>query len=84
MTDIQVPAQHMLLSKQLDKSKSNAPLLSEALSTYLKLKGIGKDKTFVREANRNVKYVIKLLGDLPNLMEESNLLEGSMQKLIKT
>ena len=34
LTDIQVPAQHMLLSKQLDKSKSNAPLLSKALNTY--------------------------------------------------
>ena len=65
LTNIQVPAQHMLLRKQLDKSKSNAPLLSEALNTYLKLKGIGKDKTFVRGANRNVNYVIELLGDLP-------------------
>ena len=65
LTNIQVPAQHMLLRKQLDKSKSNAPLLSEALNTYLKLKGIGKDKTFERGANRNVNYVIELLGDLP-------------------
>ncbi|MDA9114234.1 tyrosine-type recombinase/integrase, partial [Alphaproteobacteria bacterium] len=38
---------------------------SEALSTYLKLKGEGKDKTFIRGANRNIKYVIELLGDLP-------------------
>ena len=32
---------------------------------YLKLKGEGKDKTFIRGANRNIKYVIELLGDLP-------------------
>ena len=31
----------------------------------MKLKGVGKDKTFIRGANRNVKYVIELLGDLP-------------------
>jgi len=43
-----VPAQHMLVSKPPVNSNSNAPLLSEALSTYLKLKGDGKDKIFVR------------------------------------
>ena len=62
---MQVPAQHMLVSKPLVNSNSNAPLLSEALSTYLKLKGEGKDKTFIRGANRNINYVIELLGDLP-------------------
>ena len=56
----------MLVSKPPVNSNSNAPLLSEALSTYLKLKGEGKDKTFIRGANRNIKYVIELLGDLPN------------------
>ena len=65
LTKIQVPAQHMLVSKPPVNSNSNAPLLSEALSTYLKLKGEGKDKTFIRGANRNIKYVIELLGDLP-------------------
>ena len=62
---MQVPAEHMLVSKSPVNSYSNAPLLSEALSTYLKLKGEGKDKIFVRAANRNIKYVIELLGDLP-------------------
>jgi integrase len=65
LTKMQVPAQHMLVSKPPVNSNSNAPLLSEALSTYLKLKGDGKDKTFIRGANRNIKYVIELLGDLP-------------------
>ena len=65
LTKMKVPAQHLLVSKPPVNSNSNAPLLSEALSTYLKLKGEGKDKTFIRGANRNIKYVIELLGDLP-------------------
>ena len=65
LTKMQVPAEHMLLKKPLMKSNSNAPLLSESLSTYLRLKGEGKDKTFYRGANRNIKYVIELLGNLP-------------------
>ena len=65
LTKMQVPAEHMLVSKPLVNSNSNAPLLSEALTTYLKLKGEGKNKLFVRTANRSIKYVIELLGDLP-------------------
>ena len=65
LTKMQVPAEHMLVSKPLVNTNSNAPLLSEALSTYLRLKGEGKNKLFVRTANRSIKYVIKLLGDLP-------------------
>ena len=65
LTKSQVPAEHLLLKKPLVNSNSNAPLLSEALSTYLKLKGVGKNKLFVRTANRSIKYVIELLGDLP-------------------
>jgi integrase len=53
------------MSKPSVNSHSNGPLLSEALSTYLKLKGEGKDKIFIRAANRNIKYVIDLLGNLP-------------------
>ena len=41
------------------------PLLSDALDLYLRLKAVGKDKVFVRTANRNVGYVIKVLGDKP-------------------
>ena len=63
LTKMQVPAEHMLVSKPLINSNSNAPLLSEALSTYLRLKGEGKDKIFVRAANRNIKYVIEVLGN---------------------
>ena len=65
LTKMQVPAEHMLVNKPPVNSNSNAPLLSEALNTYLKLKGEGKNKIFVRAANRSVKYVIELLGNLP-------------------
>ena len=65
LTKIQVPAEHMLVIKPPENNNSNAPLLSVALSTYLKLKGEGKNKLFVRTANRSIKYVIELLGDLP-------------------
>ena len=65
LTKMQVPAEHMLLKRPLVNTNSNAPLLSEALSTYLRLKGEGKNKLFVRTANRSIKYVIELLGDLP-------------------
>ncbi|MDA9165080.1 tyrosine-type recombinase/integrase [Alphaproteobacteria bacterium] len=41
----------------------DTPKISEALELYLKLKGLGKDKTFIRTANRNVRYVIKVLGN---------------------
>ncbi len=75
LTKMQVPAEHMLVSKPTVNSNSNAPLLSEALSTYLRLKGEGKDKTFIRGANRNIKYVIELLGDLP--IDEYNSKDAS-------
>ena len=39
--------------------------LSEACDLYLRLKGGGKDKVFIRTANRNTQYVTKLLGDRP-------------------
>ena len=65
LTNMQVPAGHMLLRKTPLNINSNAPLLSEALSIYLKLKGEGKGKVFIRGANRTIGYVIELLGDLP-------------------
>ena len=43
----------------------NAPLLSEAVEFYLKLKGHGRSKTFQRGAHRAKEYVIKVLGDRP-------------------
>ena len=46
--------------------------LSEACELYLRLKGVGKDKVFIRTANRNVEYVSKLLGDRPLSSYSSN------------
>ena len=40
----------------------NTPWLSDALELYLKLKGFGKDKVFIRTATRNVEYAVKVLG----------------------
>ena len=42
---------------------NNGFRLSDALDLYLKLKGINKDKTFIRTANRNTEYVIQVLGN---------------------
>ena len=46
--------------------------LSEACELYLRLKGSGKDKVFIRTANRNTQYVNKLLGDRPISSYSSN------------
>jgi integrase len=46
--------------------------LSEACELYLRLKGVGKDKVFIRTANRNTQYVTKLLGDRPISSYSSN------------
>ena len=56
LTKMQVPAEHKLLKRPLVNTNSNAPLLSEALSTYLRLKGEGKNKLFVRTANRSINH----------------------------
>ena len=39
--------------------------MSEATSFYLRLKGDGKDKVFIRAAQRNAASVIEVLGDRP-------------------
>ena len=58
-----IPAIHLVSSNEdLDDS---SPLISDSLDLYLRLKGEGKDKIFVRAANRNIKYVIEVLGNLP-------------------
>ena len=52
-------------SKLFHPVKLSAPLMSEATSFYLRLKGDGKDKVFVRAAQRNAASVIEVLGDRP-------------------
>ena len=39
------------------------PNIYNALDLYLRLKGEGKDKTFIRTSTRNVEYIIKVLGN---------------------
>jgi integrase/uncharacterized protein YcgL (UPF0745 family) len=52
-------------SKLFQPVKPSAPLMSEATSFYLRLKGDGKDKVFIRAAQRNAASVIEALGDRP-------------------
>ena len=56
-----IPAIHLV--KANDNVDDSSPLISDALDLYLKLKGEGKDKTFIRTANRNIEYIIKVLGN---------------------
>ena len=60
-----LPGQHLIQDRPRDYHGSDSPLLSEALAKYLLLKGYGKDMTFVRGANRNIRYLIDHLGDRP-------------------
>ena len=48
-----------------DNVSDDSCLLSEARELYLRLKAVVKDKVFIRTANLNTDYVIKLLGDRP-------------------
>ena len=57
-----IPAIHLVRSDAAAE-ESSTPTLSDALDLYLKLKGVGKDKVFVRTATRNVEYVVKVLGN---------------------
>ena len=54
-----LPAEHLILKIIDIGTNSNAPKLSEALETYLRLKSEGRDHVFVRGATRNIKRVIK-------------------------
>ena len=67
-----LPAEHLILKNIDAGSYSNAPKLSEALDTYLRLKSEGRDHVFVRSATRNIKRVIKYLGDKPIDMYSSS------------
>ena len=57
---IDIPAINLLRTGS--NPNSNDYMLTHALDLYLKLKGIDKDKTFIRTAHRNTEYVIQVLG----------------------
>ena len=63
LSSMDIPALHLLRQKPLEPS--NAPTLSKALSTYLRLKGNNKSDTFFRGARRNIQAVIDVLDDRP-------------------
>ena len=58
-----IPAIHLV--KANDNVYDSSPLISDALDLYLRLKGKGKNKSFIRTANRNIEYIIKVLGNKP-------------------
>ncbi|MDC1055619.1 tyrosine-type recombinase/integrase [bacterium] len=58
-----IPAIHLV--KANDNIDDSSPLISDALDLYLRLKGKGKNKTFIRTANTNIEYIIKVLGNKP-------------------
>ena len=64
LQDMDIPAISVLKDVSAD-ANAGVTTLSEALDLYLKLKGAGKDKVFIRTANRNIGYVTKVLGDRP-------------------
>ena len=65
LSQLDIPALHLLRDRPLKPSQSHFETLSEALELYLRLKGVGKDKVFHRGAERNVQSVIDVLGDRP-------------------
>ena len=58
-----IPAIHLV--KANDNVYDSSPLISDALDLYLRLKCKRKNKTFIRTANRNIEYIIKVLGNKP-------------------
>ena len=56
-----IPAINLIRTSS--NSTNNDYMLTDALDLYLKLKGIDKDKTFIRTAHRNTEYVIQVLGN---------------------
>ena len=56
-----IPAIHLVSSNEV--SDDSSLIITDALHLYLRLKGEGKDKTFIRTANRNIEYIVKVLGN---------------------
>jgi integrase len=70
LQNMDIPAIQVVRSN--DNLQDNTIKLSEACELYLRLKGVGKDKVFIRTAQRNTGYVTKLLGDRPISSYSSN------------
>ena len=63
LQNMDIPAIQVIRSS--DNLQDNTIHLSEACELYVRLKRVGKDKVFIRTANRNTGYVTKLLGGRP-------------------
>jgi integrase len=70
LQNMDIPAIQVV--KSSDAHENNTLLMSGACELYLRLKGVGKDKVFIRTANRNTQYVTNLLGDRPISSYSSN------------
>ena len=70
LQDMDIPAIQVV--KPSNSVIDDGLILSEACELYLRLKGVGKDKVFIRTANRNTQYVTNLLGDRPISSYSSN------------
>ena len=67
LSKLDIPALHLLRNKSLTASTSSSISLSEALELYLRLKEV---KIFHKGAERNIKFVVDVLGDRPNRRRE--------------
>ena len=65
LANLDIPAFHLLRNEPQKLSQSSCMTLSEALELYLRLKGVNKDKTFHRGAERNIQSVVDVLSDRP-------------------
>ena len=69
-----LPAEHLILKNVDLDAYSNAPKLSEALKTYLRLKSEGRDQVFERGTTRNIKRVIKYTRDIIKKSKENDFI----------
>ena len=62
---LDLPSASILPVPNTAAPQSEAPTISQALSLYMSLKGVGKGKQFRQTAERNIGYVVEKLGDRP-------------------
>ena len=65
LANLDIPALHLLRERPLRVCQSSCMTLKEALGLYLRLKGVNKDTTFHRGAERNIRSVVDELSDRP-------------------
>lgn len=65
LSKLDIPVQHLVKEQSGPNTKTQSPLLSEALETYLRLKGANKSDAFHRPAKRVIAELIELQNDRP-------------------